>query len=1669
MKIANKLNKLKIIFALFGAVSIFASCNNIGLGEEVDLSAPVLEITSHSDNDTVPGEFTLKGTAYDNDEISAITIDFENQNLHYKVVPGKVWYKKATSSNNEWISISDYEGSCIKNGSVWDWSVCVKTSDGNLSGTSYILSAVATDRMGNSGKRSKVDLSLIVDEKNPNVSIYIPELLSGSYDEVSKKVSSYSLRDGSIISNLLNGDISFSGRQDGSIGYKELKIEFDSGKLSSGTRKITGNAELYASVGEISKNVKFDEENVTVYYSKVLKPGEDGVGDLRSWNLTVLQNEWVSAEKNRELLKLSEEPGSGKIIRVVTTSLSDSYAWEKKVIGYFVWWPEADAPWIEAYVGDDEYMDSNLYEIYPSANFAGTVQDDDGIESVSYKIAKMENSEWSEYAGNTSIKLSDKGTKYSAFAIRVPSENGVYSISVTVTDIYGTSATKIKYFKVLDVTPPSINLSEPENNSSVLADFDGNITFRGTVRDDGSVNSLSIIYLNPMANEHPDNIVRYMGGSEKDWNKATEKGTDSDEYSYTKDGKTVKYKNKIYKVDLGQGSYDEKQKVTKYNFTKTFNIFDDLGIDGKEKLLSTQYFVLRAQDNGKTNTVVQYALVGDNESPSLEISSIQQFDSAGNSKIDEFSFAENSVPTLAAVKDGDYVILKGSLSDNSIKAWKNDKLKLNASSIDFAWGDADFSIKEQTFNADGSWNWVAKITNIPKSGKSISASLSDFGGNKKSVTKSIFVETSELGLESIGSETADGSYNSGTIEITLNFTKNTNVDTSSGFPELSLNNGGKAVYKSGSGTSQHIFEYTISESDKDTTLLNVTNFVSNGAVYTDASVTGGKEFEVELPTESEKTLAGSKSLKIDKTPPKISSLKAISNDGHYNAGKTIIFLLSFDENVTISDINKLGLEFNSISSPTISASESGSNVIFRYVVKDGENASTLSVNSIKHDGITVTDEAGNNLTDWAIPYNLGKTICIDTTKPSAPAINKTWGTKSVVTAQTSFTITGTETDAKVEYSIDGGTNWLTYKSAVSLSNNGTYTIKARQTDKAGNVSGIADGGTVTIEKGDFLDKITADTTSGTYSASKGGSVKGRIIFRKGVTLPVGATVTLNVKRKNKSTSMVEPEPVETALTKEPSSTISGGADYTFTYKIEDGDSIDGNKVLDVIGWSFTNATYGGTSIDLNYSSVVTSGKRFSDNRSIYILTGKPVPSAATLGGTVNSDGTVSLPKLTVTFDRNISKVGGNITLSLDDDAYSDKFIAPAVISESKYDSDFDSYYTQGQNGATKGNDSKLTNDTTTKYVLNFDKEPTDTDLVNLFVNNGWNKVEIPVVSSAVTVSGKVLTVDLSGMYKLPVMGAKYKLTIPVGTVTDEVQNSNAEYVSSVTALGVEPPVIRINKGKQMITSSGSTANSSVIMPDTAQMRIDCQTPGATIYFGKTEKKTTDYPIIKSNYYYDTKSNAEKTIPTVPTVSGTESEKYTATTLLTLGTSISSYENATGLKVAIAAYAQKDSTKSAYAYEYATRTVLKLNLNGNGYAVDDDMRDEFNKRKVWVVGGDSSYGGNSIDTFPLEWHDSKKFKLMKSDSGWGADNKSKWYWISWDITTATYHGFILGDVPSDAATSGPKDWYSAQGAWDAQKMNYVLYPGETLQMTISDKSNYPNGEYRWRKKNYGQRS
>ncbi|MCI6810683.1 MAG: hypothetical protein MR958_10935, partial [Spirochaetia bacterium] len=64
----NMKKLLKTLFTVFAVLSI-SSCK-IGLGAAVDLTPPVLKVSSHSSDDTVAEKFTLAGTASDNEAVT---------------------------------------------------------------------------------------------------------------------------------------------------------------------------------------------------------------------------------------------------------------------------------------------------------------------------------------------------------------------------------------------------------------------------------------------------------------------------------------------------------------------------------------------------------------------------------------------------------------------------------------------------------------------------------------------------------------------------------------------------------------------------------------------------------------------------------------------------------------------------------------------------------------------------------------------------------------------------------------------------------------------------------------------------------------------------------------------------------------------------------------------------------------------------------------------------------------------------------------------------------------------------------------------------------------------------------------------------------------------------------------------------------------------------------------------------------------------------------------------------------------------------------------------------------------------------------------------------------------------------------------------------------------
>lgn len=1630
---------------LLGLLSIFSSCK-IGLGAAVDLTPPVLKVISHSNDDTVAEKFTLAGTASDNEAVTEITIDFEDADIHYKVEPGNNWFKK-TSSSDEWIELlEDTTNYCKFLNNIWCWSIDVDTADKieTKDGSNYSFTGLIRDKAGNSGKNSKVECTLVVDVESPDVSIQQPELLTGEYGYVKGETDPYILENGNCIAKLLNGKIQISGRVDQSISFKGLRIDFDNGEVKSGVRK--SSKESSVPVNSIEDVIKLNDASLgdlnepKIYFSKTL---EDS--NLRTWTITVDPEDLINSENGK-----ADNLKTGKhLIRVVSTCLSASNAWERKILGYFVWWPEADTPWItvSSCDNDDVEDDAQKYSCFPGSSISGSCQDDDGIKSFVSTIYKKENGNYEAVENGRKEHINanpeDSNTeilKYLAFSVGVPSDTGSYKIDFKVIDVNGNERELTKYFKTSDVSAPKLEIITPEENSTAIKNEEGNIIFKVKATDDGAVKTLALVWLNPAKANDVSNKINYLTGSADYWSKATEAGYDD------ANG------NKLYLL-VGNGFSKEEE------VNKELNIYEHLGINGKEKKLSAQEFIFYASD-GISNTIKTITLTGDTLTPELSFDQI---------KIGEQEYSLSTPPTFKKLSaDDKKAIITGKWSDKFNSDVVNTK---KFAEFTVKWGNNNATNVER--KSDGTWS--AEVV-PPADGGTITAVLSDFAGNKKTIQSAASIESTDLSLARIGCNEDDGAYTTGKVlNLTLEFTKNTNVDTTAEKPTLTLNNGGTATYENGSGTPVHVYKYTVGADDGNVVKLSVTALNANGAKWYDSAVekidSNAVTFEI---NDNVANLDSTRTITIDKTKPTIESITSLAAAGSYKVGSQIPLMLEFSEDVTVENATNLCVNFTHNSAKTTSTSVSGSKyVLFTYVVGEGENADALTFSSISHDSVTVKDNAGNVLGDWTPSSSSFAGIVIDTAKPSAPSFGE-WNPNSyIIDADgTSFTLIG-EDEATIEYSIDNGASWLPYTGEVTLKNNGNYEVTARQTDIAGNISENATTKTFTIDVGELLTKITAKTPSGTYSTNTStNKIVGRIEFRKEVTIEQGATVTLNI-------GSGKTVPINECKTSDGNS-----KEFTFTYEITDGDIVD---LLDVTEWSFTSVNVGTESVNVRFPT--DSAKLLRTNRNISILTGKPVLQSAAIEGTT----------LNVKYDRPISKLSGNIVLEYDDKA-GNEFHVPIVLSASEYNelksnTTIRDSYIAGTNGAIVSG-TTLVNDTTTKYILKtgLTDDDRNSDLVTAFKTANKHKVTIPIIANEVSVTGNTraatgdtLTVDLSGTYKVPVKGAEYKLTIPADAVTDAVSNKNdISNDRTVTAAGVEAPEIRIVKPKYKIynkstertkeelTASNwvSTASAYVTMSEVqyATMYINCRTPGADIYY-TTVIHTSDAVTVNdsrtvkddgsASQYTNSRNTGEPTVPA--SVPETKDNKYSKS--VSLGTAITNYDSATGLKIAIASKSVKGSDVSGISYEYATRSVVKYTISKYR-----DVEGKYNQAatkengtgnnltlrglRPWLMGGDSSSGENSIETFPIAWADTSKWQLMDGSYKNNYSMDGNWYWVSWDITATAYIGFVVGDVPKDAATMGPRFWAPADFHWVPVKTRYPLYPGETLVMSCDNNSVHP---------------
>ncbi len=492
-----------------------------------------------------------------------------------------------------------------------------------------------------------------------------------------------------------------------------------------------------------------------------------------------------------------------------------------------------------------------------------------------------------------------------------------------------------------------------------------------------------------------------------------------------------------------------------------------------------------------------------------------------------------------------------------------------------------------------------------------------------------------------------------TIALTLEFSAAVTV---TGTPTLTLNDGGTATYRGGSGTSALTFSYTVGASDSDVSNLAITQVnLPNGATI---NATNGSAANL---TNALTTLWG---LAIDPpSGPTLNSINDSPSNGDLNAGNTVTLTLSLSEAVTVAGGTPT-LTLNDGGTATYTGGSGTSSLTFSYTVGAGQNAASLAATAINLNGATMKDSGGNaaNLSLTGLTQTGPQ---IDTTAPTVASVvasgtgitagSGDLGVGSVVTLtlnlSSAVTVAGgtptlTLNDGgTATYTGGSGSNALTFSYTVGAGQNtadlavtavnlGTASVK----DGAGNAANLA--GAVTTPAG----TLQIDTTTPSVSSV---ATSGSGITAGSGDLGVGSVVTLTLNLSEVVT-VAGGTPTLT-LNDGGTATYSGGSGsnaLTFSYTVAAGQNTSDLAVTAVNLGTATVKDGAGNAANLTGAVTTPAGTLQIDT------TGPTVASVAASGTGITAGsgdlGVGSVVTLTLNLSEAVTVAGGTPTLTLND-------------------------------------------------------------------------------------------------------------------------------------------------------------------------------------------------------------------------------------------------------------------------------------------------------------------------------------------------------------------------------------------------------------------------------------
>lgn len=617
-----------------------------------------------------------------------------------------------------------------------------------------------------------------------------------------------------------------------------------------------------------------------------------------------------------------------------------------------------------------------------------------------------------------------------------------------------------------------------------------------------------------------------------------------------------------------------------------------------------------------------------------------------------------------------------------------------------------------------------------------------------------------------------------------------------------------------------------------------------------------------------------------------------------------------------------------------------------------------------------------------------------------------------------FKLAANEKDVSYSLSDDG-----TFEAAITsreILSGASLSFKATVTDWAG-LSTIGNYSFVVDTSKPRVEYFYAKQTDGCYGT--GSVIDIRLRFNKPLKLTGSAkpAITLN------NGAVVEMD-TDTSAERFPNLYTEGEREYSFKYTVENDVAREADKLtVAVDGFNLNGCAIADGKITQDMVNELTksdSGANLGDRKTISISILKPIVEEIAFE---ESTGVLS-----ITYSKKVKKNKGSITITQQNVTN-----VPPVLSESEYRllvakaPGLKAFYESGTNGAT-GEAGSYVADMTPKYILKYDNEIDDPVVLGhyketknhiLSAEIGSNKVEF--VKDSDGNNTNVVKVKF-GSNPLPCKGAEYEIVVPEGIVIEDVKigtglKSKSE-LKTITASGIETPVIRIKKTRATITNYVSS------QPLTTEFKVDCATPGSSVTYSVQRYKRESYEI-----------TGETTPASAPGVSKSSQGIPPVTDSMSLGDNTIS-----GMEYEITATATKNGNE-AKGKEIAFRTIVRINgimdklyegKMGNTYSGRWEPVDCPGGIGLFIRGGNNISGPNSIEGYPTSWDSTDctqptgaKTILMKN-----IDGTKDYYMATWAITGDYYFRFLAGlmdndtNTDSDGIGKGPKYGIYSQNAW-----------------------------------------